>query len=77
MTLYEFIKSNGGEVLLGYIRIVVVDGDWNGTEKLMANLTASELAFCLEQKIASVYRMGEYFHIVLSSISFTAETGGE
>ena len=43
----------------------------------MANLTASELAFCLEQNIASVYRMGEYFHIVLSSISFNAETGGE
>ena len=77
MKLYEFIKSNGGDVLLGYIRIVVVDGDWNGTEKLMSNLTAGELAFCLEQKIASVYRMGEYFHIVLSSVSFTAETGGE
>lgn len=77
MTLYEFIKSNGGDVLLGYIRIVVVDEDWNGTERLMANLTASELAFCLEQNIASVYRMGEYFHIVLSSISFNAETGGE
>lgn len=76
MTLYEFIKSNGGDVLLGYIRIVVVE-DWNGTEKLMSNLTAGELAFCLEQNIASVYRMGEYFHIVLSSVSFTAETGGE
>ena len=77
MTLYEFIKSNGGDVLLGYIRIVVVDEDWNGTEKLMSNLTAGELAFCLEQNIASVYRMGEYFHVVLSSISFNAETGGE
>lgn len=62
----NFMVNVAKDTNLGYIRVIAKGEGGIATERTMDGLAASEIAAFMNKELESYYKIGEYWHVVIS-----------